>query len=353
MKIVSVVGARPQFIKHAALSLKLKSHDSILIHTGQHYDDSMSQIFFNELNIPLPDYNLNVGSGTHAYQTGEIMKGVEGILIKEQPDLVIVYGDTNSTLAAALSAVKLRMKTAHVEAGLRMNDKKIPEEVNRVLTDYCSDYLFCPTITAVENLQRENITSGVYLTGDVMADALNEAKNIAEKSDILESLGLTSKSYLLLTLHRVSNTDIIDNFAGIMNAIITIGESGENIVFPIHPRTRKVLKESGYLDKLQRVVKIIDPVGYFTFLKLLNHATKVLTDSGGVQKESYILKVPCITLMNDTPWPETTSDGWNLLAGTDTNNIILAVLNFNPGNTYSDYFYQGACDNILRIIESS
>lgn len=353
MKIVSIVGARPQFIKHAALSRKLKSHNSILIHTGQHYDDSMSKIFFNELDMSLPDYNLNVGSGTHAYQTGEIMKGVEGILVNEQPDLVIVYGDTNSTLAAALSAVKLRMKTAHVEAGLRMNDKKIPEEVNRVLTDYCSDYLFCPTTTAVENLKKENITNGVYLTGDVMADALNEAKTIAEKSDILENLGITSKNYLLLTLHRVSNTDIIDNFSSIMNAIITIGESGENIVFPVHPRTRKVLQESGYLDKLQRVVKIIEPVGYFTFLKLLNHATKVLTDSGGVQKESYILKVPCITLMDDTPWPETVRDGWNLLTGTDANKIILAVLNFNPGNAYSDYFYQGACDNILRIIESS
>ncbi|MBN1601539.1 MAG: UDP-N-acetylglucosamine 2-epimerase (non-hydrolyzing) [Chitinispirillaceae bacterium] len=352
MKIVSVVGARPQFIKHAALSKKLKLHNSILIHTGQHYDDYMSKIFFNELKIPFPDYSLNVGSGTHAYQTAEIMKGVEEVLVNENPDLVIVYGDTNSTLASALAAVKLRKKMAHVEAGLRMSDKKIPEEVNRVITDYCSDYLFCPTLTAVENLKRENITRGVFLTGDVMADALTEAKSIAEKSGILDDLGLTSKNYLLFTLHRVSNTDIVDNFISIIDAIIKIGESGENIVFPVHPRTRKVLRETGLSERLEKVIKVIDPVGYFTFLKLLNHASKVLTDSGGIQKESYILKVPCITLMNETPWPETVNDGWNVLVGTDTNLIISCAFNFSPENKYSNYFYQGACDTIVSIIES-
>jgi len=243
MKIISIVGARPQFVKHSPLSNELsKSHQCILIHTGQHYDYSMNKIFFDELGIREPDYNLGIGSGTHAYQTGEMMKGIENILFHEKPDLVIVYGDTNSTLAGALAAAKLNFKTAHVEAGLRMFDKSIPEELNRVIADYCSDYLFCPTQTAVDNLKHEGLTNGVYLTGDVMVDALNFNKEIAERSNILNNLKLTDKKYTLVTLHRANNTDKRQNLENIVNALIGLDELGEKIVFPVHPRTVKMMK---------------------------------------------------------------------------------------------------------------
>lgn len=352
MKIISVVGARPQFIKYAPLSKEIiKAHQSILIHTGQHYDYNMYKVFFNQLDIPMPDYNLGVGSGTHAYQTSEMMKGIEDILVKEKPNLVIIYGDTNSTLAGALAAVKLHFKTAHVEAGLRMFDKSIPEEINRVLADYCSDYLFCPTQTAVDNLKHEGSINGIFLTGDVMVDALNFNKEIAERSNILDNLNLTDKKYILLTFHRASNTDIQQNLENIVNALIRLGELGEEIVFPIHPRTEKMLKTYGFYDRVKEKVILIEPLGYLDFLKLMNHARKILTDSGGIQKEAYILKVPCITLMENTCWPETVNDGWNMLAGTDVENIMQSVQNFKPDHGYSNYFGQGACKKIMRIIE--
>jgi UDP-N-acetylglucosamine 2-epimerase len=352
MKIISIVGARPQFIKYAPLSKEIvKSHQSVLIHTGQHYDYNMNKVFFDELEIPAPDYNLGVGSGTHAYQTAEMMKGIEDILVKEKPDLVIVYGDTNSTLAGALAAVKLHLKTAHVEAGLRMFDKSFPEEINRVLADYCSDYLFCPTQTAVDHLKREGVINGVYLTGDVMVDALNFNKEIAERSNILDVLSLTSKQYLIVTLHRAGNTDIRQNLENITNALIKLGELKETIVFPIHPRTVKMLKTHGLFDGLKENVKLTEPLGYLEFLKLMNHAKMILTDSGGIQKESYILQVPCITLMDNTPWIETVNDGWNMLGGTNTEKIIELTLKFKPNHLYSNIYGQGACENIMRIIE--
>ena len=352
MKIISVVGARPQFIKHSPLSKEImKSHQVVLIHTGQHYDYNMNRVFFNELGIPKPDYDLGVGSGTHAYQTAEIMKGIEDILAKEKPNLVIVYGDTNSTLAGALAAAKLHIKVAHVEAGLRLFDKSVPEEVNRVVADYCSDYLFCPTQTAVDNLRQENLTKGVYLTGDVMFDALNFHKEIAEKSNILDVLGLTDKQYLLVTLHRASNTDIRQNLENITTALIKISSMGEIIIFPIHPRTTKTLKTYGLYEKLNSMVKLIEPQGYLEFLKLMNHAKKILTDSGGIQKEAYILKVPCITLMDSTTWVETVNDGWNILAGTTTKRITELALSFTPGHQYSNIFGKDACKKIAQIIE--
>jgi UDP-N-acetylglucosamine 2-epimerase len=351
MKIISVVGARPQFIKHSPLSYELrKFHQCILIHTGQHYDYYMNKVFFDELGIPEPDYNLEVGSGTHAYQTGEMMKGIEDILVKEQPDLVIVYGDTNSTLAGALAAVKTHFKIAHVEAGLRMFDKSFPEEINRVLADHCSDYLFCPTQTAIDNLKHEGLTNGVYLTGDVMVDALNFNKEIAERSNILNILDLTGLKYTLVTLHRANNTDIRQNLENIVNALIKLDKLGEKIVFPIHPRTAKMLKTYGFFDRLREKVLLIEPLGYLEFLKLMNHASKILTDSGGIQKEAYILKIPCITLMEKTCWPETVNDGWNMLVGTDAENIIKSVQNFKPSHRYSNFFGQGACEKIMRII---
>jgi len=351
MKIVSIVGARPQFIKHAALSKEVKKkHQDVLVHTGQHYDYSMNKIFFNELGIAEPDYNLGIGSGSHGYQTGKMLLEIENILLKEQPDLVIVYGDTNSTLAGALSAVKTHTKVAHVEAGLRSFDKSIPEEINRVLTDHCADYLFCPTKTAVDNLNQEGIVNGVYLTGDVMVDALNSYKEMAERSTILDELKLTNKQYILVTIHRASNTDVLENMENIVKALIELAESGETIVFPVHPRSLKMLKANDLLDSVKEKVKITEPLGYLEFLKLLNHAKKVITDSGGIQKEAYILKVPCITLMNITSWIETVSDGWNVLAGNNPQKIIELVRHFEPKRPTSNLFGLGACNKIVTII---
>lgn len=351
MKIISIIGARPQFIKYAALSKELrKTHQDMLIHTGQHYDYNMNKIFFDELGIPTPDYNLGIGSGTHAYQTGEMLKGIGDILLKEKPDIVMVYGDTNSTLAGALTAAKLHIKVAHVEAGLRSFDKSMPEEINRILADHCSDFLFCPTKTAVDNLEKEGITAGVYLTGDIMVDALNANKAIAERSDILEKLELKSKQYLVVTLHRASNTDIRENLENIIGALIELGKMGETIIFPVHPRTVKFLKEYGLDDNLKEKVMLIEPLGYFDFLKLLNHSKKVLTDSGGIQKEAYILKVPCITLRENTEWVETVKDGWNVLVGTDSEKIVKLTRDFRPTLPVSKVFGSGASEKIACVI---
>lgn len=264
--------------------------------------------------------------------------------------MVIVYGDTNSTVAGALAAAKLGIKVAHVEAGLRSFDKSMPEEINRVVADHCSDYLFCPSRIAVDNLKKEGITKGVYLTGDVMVDALNFNKEIAERSNILDNFGLTSKKYLVVTLHRVSNTDIQENLESIVEALIILCELEETIVFPVHPRTMKLLKTYGLLNRLKEMVKLTEPLGYLEFLKLLNHAKKVLTDSGGIQKEAYMLKIPCITLRENTEWIETVEDGWNILAGTDTDKIVKLVRDFKPNHPNSSFFGKGACEKIACII---
>ena len=352
MKTVSIIGARPQFIKYAPLSKELKkTHKDVLIHTGQHYDYNMNKIFFDELGIPEPDHNLGVGSGSHAYQTSEMLKSIEDELIKEKPDMVMVYGDTNSTLAGALAASKLGIRVAHVEAGLRSFDKSMPEEINRLLTDHCSDYLFCPTRTAVDNLKQEGITKGVYLTGDVMVDALNFNKGIAERLNILDNFGLISKQYLVVTVHRVRNTDVQENLENIANALVKLCELEETIVFPVHPRTMKLLKTNGLFNRLKQTVMLTEPLGYLEFLMLLNHAKKVLTDSGGIQKEAYILKVPCITLRGNTEWIETVEDGWNILVGTDMEKTIEAARNFKPSRQYSKVFGQGACEKISCIMK--
>lgn len=329
MKIATVVGARPQFIKIAPVSREIrKNFKEIIIHTGQHYDYKMDRIFFEELDIPEPDYYLGVGSGTHGYQTGEMLKEIEEVLIKEKPEFVLVYGDTNSTLAGALAGAKLGIKVAHVEAGLRSFDKSMPEEINRILTDHCSDLLFCPTETAVKNLAKEGIKDGVYLTGDVMVDSLLQNKEIAErKSRILEELELKSNDYIVATVHRAGNTDKRENLENIVNAFCEVNET---IVFPVHPRTEKYLKEYGLFDKLKASVKLIKPLGYLDFLKLMIHAKKIVTDSGGIQKEAYILKVPCITLRENTEWSETVEDGCNVLVSVDKGNIIRAIYQFKP-----------------------
>ena len=351
MKIASIIGARPQFIKCAPLTKELrKNHQDLLIHTGQHYDYNMNKVFFDELGIPPPEYNLGIGSGSHGYQTGEMLKRIGEILDQVKPDLVIVYGDTNSTLAGALAAAKLHIKLAHVESGLRSFDKSMPEEINRVLTDHCSDWLFCPTRTAVSNLKNEGIIKGVHFTGDVMLDALNSVKVIAERSKILGDLGLITKSYLLVTIHRASNTDNPDNLGSISRALIQLGGLGKRIVFPVHPRTAKSLKSCGLYDDLKEKVTVIEPLGYLDFLKLLNHSSMVLTDSGGIQKEAYMLRVPCVTLRENTEWVETVEDGWNVLAGVDPARIVRLAEAFKPSNEQRDVFGKEACKAIAGLI---
>lgn len=316
MKIISVVGARPQFIKLSALSKELrKEHQEIILHTGQHYDDELSKIFFSQLSIPEPDYNLGIGSAEHGEQTGRMLKGIEEVLLFERPDLVIVYGDTNSTLAGALAGAKQNIPIAHVEAGLRSFKKSMPEEINRVLTDHVSSLLFCPTKTSVENLRKEGITKGVYLVGDVMYDSLREHIKRAEKnSQIMKKLNLSKKDFYLITIHRAENTDIKGNLKRIVK-ILT--ELDKKTVFPVHPRTKKCLSEFGLLNKLESKdhLLLVDPVSYLDMLVLEKNAKCILTDSGGVQKEAFFLKTPCLTLRDETEWVETVGSGWNRTCG--------------------------------------
>ena len=351
MKIVSVVGARPQFIKCAPVSREIrKNHTEILVHTGQHYDPEMSDVFFEELHIPRPDYHLDVGSGSHGKQTGDILVRVEEILLCEKPDLVIVYGDTNTTLAGALAAAKLHIPVAHVEAGLRSFDPTMPEEINRIVTDHISDLLFCPTENAVKLLANEGITRGVHLVGDVMVDALEFNKEIAEKrSPVLERLGIIPDQYLVLTVHRPANTDSGEHMESIIEAV---GEAGMPVVFPVHPRTHKCLEEYGMGGRLPANIIITEPLGYLDMLKLMQHASKILTDSGGIQKEAYLLGVPCITLRENTEWVETVKEGWNVLVGADHDKIVNTINCFNPIKELSDIFGCSAAKKIVDVIDN-
>ncbi len=346
MKIITVVGARPQFIKAAPVSAELrKSHEEIMIHTGQHYDDEMSDVFFRTMGIPEPDYNLGVGSGSHAWQTAKMMHGIEEILVDEQPDRVIVYGDTNSTLAGALAAVKEHFPVAHVEAGLRSFNMKMPEEVNRRLTDHVSQQLFCPTQTAVTNLKNEGITEGVHMVGDVMHDAALMFGDV--ESDILEQLNLEPDNFYLLTVHRPSNTDSEQNLRSIFNAL-----DGHETVFPAHPRTSKLMAQYGL--KTPESIKIIKPVSYIEMLELIKNARKILTDSGGMQKEAYFFGTPCITLRKETEWVETIQDGWNVLAGADCEKIRDAIENFEPSGERGTSYGDGeASRKIVEILSQS
>ena len=348
MKVASIVGARPNFIKLAPVSKELrKKFKEIVIHTGQHYDYEMDKVFFDEMQIPKPDYHLGVGSGSQGEQTGEMLKRIEKVLMKEKPDLVLVFGDTNTTLAGGLAACKLHIRVAHIEAGLRSYDRRMPEETNRVLTDHCSDLLFAPTRTAVENLMKEGITEGVYLTGDVMVDALKENIKIAEKeSMILNELHLKTKEYYLATVHRAENTDDFDRLKSIVDAFCEI----EHLVFPCHPRTEKSLKRFDLWEKLTRKVNVIKPVGYLDMLMLEKNANKILTDSGGVQKEAYIFKVPCITLRNTTEWVETVEDGWNALVGANKEKIVKMAMEFEPEGVQRNIFGEGYASKRIKEI---
>ena len=329
MKVATIVGARPQFIKAAPVSQVLRESGchEFLIHTGQHYDYGMSRIFFEEMGIPEPDLNLAVGSGPHGWQTAQMLTQLESVLASEKPDWVVVYGDTNSTLAGALAACKLRIRLAHVEAGLRSFNREMPEEHNRVLTDHCSDVLFCPTKTAIENLAREGITHNAFLVGDTMYDAVLQFAEVARRhSTILQDLDLTPKQYLLATVHRAYNTDHLDHLRDLLTAFAEIDET---IVFPVHPRTQQKITALGdgfSAEALRmRSVRLIEPVGYLDMLMLEEQSRLILTDSGGMQKEAFFFGVPCLTLRPETEWVETVEAGWNVLVGTRTERIVEAV----------------------------
>lgn len=349
MKVVSIVGARPQFIKAAVLSRVLsREHQEVLVHTGQHYDESMSEVFFKELDLPEPDHCLGVGSGSHGEQTGRMLERVEEVLLDERPDWALVYGDTNSTLAGALAAAKLGLRLGHVEAGLRSGDRRMPEEINRIVADHCSDLLFCPTAAAVANLSHEGITAGVCNVGDVMYDSLLQHLPIAEESsDVLERLGVSPGGYCLATVHRAANTDDPSRLGAILGGLRRLDAP---VLFPVHPRTQKAVTEASLAtgDRLMTV----DPVDYGDMLVLEKNARCVLTDSGGVQKEAYLLAVPCVTLREETEWPETLEGGWNVLVGADPDRIVEAAMRPAPGGQPAPCFGDGrAAERIVRAIE--
>ena len=329
MKILNVVGARPNFMKIAPLMAEYGHRGNIhaiLVHTGQHYDDKMSDLFFNELEIPKPNVNLEVGSGSHAVQTAEIMQRFEPVLTGYKPDVVVVVGDVNSTIACGLVAVKLGIKLAHVEAGLRSGDRTMPEEINRVLTDSISNFLFCTEQSGVENLRLEGVSEDkVYFVGNVMIDTLLKNKTKAEDSDVLKRLNLDGNDFAVLTMHRPSNVDDMIVLSDILDALEVI-EKDMPIVFPVHPRTRKMLASSFIGGRIEKMLNLrpTEPLGYLDFLKLMSHARIVLTDSGGMQEETTILKVPCLTLRENTERPITAEIGSNRIVGTNPARIIEA-----------------------------
>lgn len=326
IKIATVIGARPQFIKAAVVSRAFKampqSVSEIIIHTGQHFDANMSDIFFEELDIPKPHFHLGVGGGSHGQNTGRMLEKIEEVLIKEKPDVLLVYGDTDSTLAGALAAVKLHIPVAHVEAGLRSFNRKMPEEINRVLTDHASELLFTPTDTAVKNLINEGIAADkIKQVGDVMYDAaLYYGAQVDEANDILERLGLRSKKYALATLHRAEN---VDDEKRLRSILAGLENYPKTIVWPLHPRTKAKLTSFGIV--MPANMQVIDPVGYLDMIMLEKHAVLIATDSGGVQKEAYFHKVPCITTRDETEWIELVMQGANIITGADTKKIIAAV----------------------------
>jgi UDP-GlcNAc3NAcA epimerase len=339
MTVVTVVGARPQFVKAAAVSRTLRSrHKEILVHTGQHYDYEMSGVFFDGLEIPPPDVNLGVGSGTHGNQTATMLKGLEDVLLVHRPDWLVIYGDTNSTLAGALAAAKLSVPIAHIEAGLRSFNRGMPEEINRVVADHVSTLLLCPSDTAVRNLAAEGITRDVHLVGDVMLDVLDWARPQARarSAHILGPLGFEDGAYVLVTIHRSENTDDPGRLRGLLAALDRIEEP---VVFPVHPRTRRVIADLEWRPGPQ--VRLIDPVGYVDMIAFAGAARLIATDSGGLQKEAYWLGVPCLTLRAETEWVETVESGWNRLVGSDPEGIVRAVQSFSPRGAHPALYGDG------------
>ncbi len=346
IRLVSVVGARPQFIKAFPFSKAVRANpgfEEILVHTGQHYDSYMSDIFFAELAIPPPHYHLDIHGGSHGAMTGRMLAAIEDVLCAERPDAVVVFGDTNSTLAGALAAAKLAIPIVHVEAGLRSFNRSMPEEINRVVADRLSSVLLCPTSAAIENLAREGITEGVHKTGDLMSDATRLASGLAEKhSDILEQLGIAPHRYGVATIHRAENTDDPQRLRQIAAFLATQAQT-QPIILPLHPRTRDAAKAAG-IDFASNGVSVIEPVGFLDMCRLLKSANVVLTDSGGLQKEAYFHRVPCVTLRNETEWVETIACGWNRL---------WTVADYRPRRDISEYGDGHAAEEILTILSAA
>lgn len=354
MRIVTIVGNRPQFVKAAAVSALLREqHEELIVHTGQHYDDELSRVFFDELGIPEPDRQLGSGSGTNTQQTARILAALEGVLAELAPQLVLVYGDTNSTLAGALAAAEARIPLAHVEAGMRSFDRSMPEELNRVLTDHASNLLLCSTQTAVANLAAEGIERGVHLVGDVMADVSLRFSGLAsERSGALAEHGVEPGRYLLVTAHRAGNVDDPVRLARLVELLEALPEP---VVFPLHPRTRARLEAATLLDRLAAAPRLIltPPLGYLDFLQLARHARAVLTDSGGVQKEAYLLGTPCVTLRDTTEWVETVDAGWNVLVDLDRDAALAAVERPLPAGERPDLYGAGRAGGRIRDVLSA
>jgi UDP-GlcNAc3NAcA epimerase len=355
-KILTIVGARPQFIKASAISRAIRDRFStdfqeIIVHTGQHYDANMSQVFFEQLDIDEPKYNLNVSGLNHGAMTGRMMEALEELMISEKPDLVLVYGDTNSTLAGAVTAAKLHIPIAHVEAGLRSFNRKMPEEINRILTDTVSSFLFCPTDVSVQNLKNEGICHQVFNVGDVMYDvALYFAEKAKLESHILNDLGLSERQYILVTCHREENTNSLERLTSILQALAELSKS-KTIIFPIHPRTLKYIQQNDLSSYLENV-HVIEPLPYMDLIALQQSAESILTDSGGIQKEAFFYQVPCITMRDETEWVETIDLGWNQLVGANANKIIQAVMNIKMGKLeVYPYGHGKASEMIINILK--
>ena len=354
-KILTVVGARPQFIKAAPLSKAIAESENlteILVHTGQHYDYALSQQFFEELGLPTPQYNLEIGSGRHAYQMGLILIKLDAVLEKEKPDMVVVFGDTNSTAAAAITAAKNNIPLAHVEAGLREWNKQIPEEINKMLTDSVTDLYFCPTTTGVKNLQKQGITEGVYLVGDIGIDLIiNNLDKIDTHKTLLQKLEITEGGYFFMTCHRAGNTDDVENLKQILSVFEGITET---VIFPIHPRTRATIEQNGlqhYLEKPH--IKVIEPIGFWDTQILIRSAKMVLTDSGGVIKEAYFHHVPCIILQHEIEWIEAVEEGWSKLTGANHTEILEAIKTFIIPSSSTNFLGNGtAANQIVSIIRT-
>jgi UDP-GlcNAc3NAcA epimerase len=353
VQVVSVVGARPQFVKAAVVSHALRKNGAreILVHTGQHYDENMSDIFFEELEIPKPDVHLGIGSGSHGAQTGRMLEAIEKVLMDSKPDAVLVYGDTNSTLAGALAAAKLNLPIAHVEAGLRSFNRTMPEEVNRVLTDHLSNWLFVPTDTAVRNLKKEGVDAKkIHKVGDVMYDvALAFGKKAREKSRILEQLELKSRSYILATIHRPENTDNPKRLRSVFEGLSKVELP---VIVPLHPRTRAALAQHSVTTR----ARIIDPVGYLDMLRLEQEAALIATDSGGVQKEAYFYRVPCVTLRDETEWVELVKAGWNRVVRPTSSDAVFVALKRglnSRGRQIRLYGDGSSANRIAKILHTS
>ena len=347
MKIFSIVGARPQFIKLAPLSAALsKFHEEIIVHTGQHYDYTMSEKIFKDLGIRKPDIHLETGSGTQAFQTGTMLVRLESVMKEHKPDLVLVFGDTNSTLAGVLAASKLNLPIIHIEAGLRSYNNTMPEEINRKIADHISNYLFAPTRTAAETLKKEGLKERTFITGDIMVDTLKNNLGIAlKKSNVCSDLQVNPGDFNLLTLHRNYN---VDEGRILENILMQLNDLGERIIFPVHPRTRKMLMDS---ISVYANILFTEPVGYLDFITLENFSRRIITDSGGAQKEAYILRKPCITLRTETEWVETVYEKWNLLLNPSENQIASRITSFEPPKNQKDLFGKNVAKKMVEIID--